>query len=142
MDDQREWKLGAHVLRFEPPDVLWAEFRGETSVAEAVSLVELYRKLGTSRPFFLVLDVANAATLGQEARRYISENAETEWVLGVIYVKARLALKAVARGIFLAAWMTGRADKSELAKVHFVSSHAEASELMARLRAQRFGKVA
>jgi hypothetical protein len=142
MQHPREWRLGANVFRFEPPDILWADLHGETSLEQARELVELYRELGTSRPFFVVLDMRDAVPLGQEPRRYLSENADTGWVLGIIYVGARLAHKAVARGIMLAAYMTGRADKSELAKVHFVSTHGEASELIARLRSRHPAKVA
>lgn len=134
MENPREWTLGAHVLRFEPPDILWAEFRGRTSLAEAVRLVELYEEVGRSRSFFLVADVTNTDTLDQETRRYISEKAEPEWVQGIIYIGARLVQKAVARGIFLVFWLTGRADKSVMSKVHFVSTRAEASALIARLR--------
>lgn len=142
MEDQREWRLGANVFRFEPPNILWGDLHGELSLEQTRDLVELYRQLGTSRPFFLVLDMKDAVTLGQEPRRYISENAPPEWVLGIIYVGARLAHKAVARGILLAAYLTGRADKGELAKVHFVATHGEASALIDRLRSRHQPKVA
>jgi hypothetical protein len=142
MEHLREWRLGANVLRFEPPDILWADLHGETSLEQTRGLVEIYRELSKSGPFFVVLDMKDAVPLGQEPRRYISENAPPEWVLGVIYVGARLAHKAVARGIMLAAYLTGRADKSALAKVHFVSTHGEASELMDRLRSRTQAKVA
>jgi hypothetical protein len=142
MESQREWRLGANVLRFEPPDILWAEFHGDLSLAEAACLVELYEELGRSRAFFLVADVTNAPPLSEELRRYISDKTRPEWVHGIIYVGARLTQKAIARGIFLAYWLTGRADKSELSKVHFVSTKSQASELIARLRAQYQGLVA
>lgn len=142
MEHPREWRLGANVFRFEPPDILWADLHGETSLEQARDLVEFYRELGSSRPFFLVLDVRDAIPLGQEPRRYLSEHASSEWVLGMIYVGARLVHKAVARGIILAAHLTGRAEKSELAKVHFVSTHGEASELIVRLRSRHEAKVA
>lgn len=142
MEHPREWRLGANVLRFESPDILWADLHGETSLEQARDLVEIYRELGTSRPFFLVLDVRDAVLLAHEPRRYISENASPEWALGMIYVGARLAHKAVARGILLAAYLTGRAEKSELAKVHFVSTFDEASALIDRLRSRQQARVA
>jgi hypothetical protein len=142
MEHPREWRLGANVFRFEPPDILWAELHGESTLEQTRGLVELYRELGTSRPFYLVVDVRDSVPLGQEPRRYISENAEAGWVLGVIYVGARLAHKAVARGIMLAAYLTGRADKSAVAKVQFASTLAEASELIDRLRSKHHSKVA
>ncbi|PTL79569.1 hypothetical protein [Vitiosangium sp. GDMCC 1.1324] len=141
MENQREWTLGAHALRFEPPDILWVEFRGAVSLEEAHRLVELYRELSRPRPFFLVSDLREAAVLDQEVRRYFSENTEPEWILAVIYIGARLAHKAVARGLLLAAYLTGRADASAMSKVHFVSTNDQARELLARLREVHGGKA-
>ena len=142
MEHQREWTIGASVLRFEPPDILWAEFRGTLSLEETVRLMDVYRELSRPRPFFLVADIREVDTLSEDVRRYFSENVDTQWVLGVIYVGARLAHKAAVKGMLVAAWMLGRTEKSELSKVHFASTHAQAQELLARLREQNTSKVA
>ncbi|WP_309897247.1 hypothetical protein [Archangium sp.] len=122
------------MLRFEPPDLLWAEFRGVLSLEETKRLVDVYRELGTSRPFYMVADLREVTAIPEELRRYLSEHADTKWLQGVIYVGARLAHRAVAKGLLIAAWLIGRAEKSELSKAHFVSTHAQAQELLARLR--------
>ncbi|HLM42401.1 MAG TPA: hypothetical protein VK458_00980 [Myxococcaceae bacterium] len=122
------------MLRFEPPDLLWAEFRGEYSLEDAKRLVDIYRELGTSRPFFMVADLREVTTIPEEIRRYLSEHADPKWILGVIYVGARLAHRATVKGLLIAAWLIGRAEKSELSKIHFVSTHAQAQELLVRLR--------
>jgi hypothetical protein len=136
MKERREWRIRDNTLHFELPDILWAEFRGTTTLEDAIPLVALYRELGTSRPFFLVADMKEADTPDPEGRRYLSEQARPEWVLGIVYIGARLVQKAAAKGIFLAAQLTGNADASGLSKVHFVSTPAEAYELVARLRAR------
>lgn len=142
MEKQREWRIGAHVLRFEPPDILWGEFRGEISLAEMALMVNVYEELGRARPFFLVGDIAESALISAENRVYLSEHAESDWVLGFIYIGARLAHKAVAKGILLAAQMTGRADEGDEKKVHFVATKAQARELLIQLRSRHSSKVA
>ena len=142
MASQREWMTGAHQVRFEPPDVLWVRFQGQLSVEEAITLVDLYREQSRSSPFFLVADLRDTPVLGAESQRYLGDHVEPSWVQANIFIGARLAHKAVAKGIYLAAYLSGRMDMSAMAKNHFVSTPAEASELVARLRAQHRDKVA
>jgi hypothetical protein len=142
MGEQREWTLGAHRLRLEPPDTLWVAYQGSISLEEVRLLVDCYRELGRSGPFFLVVDLREAGRVYSEIQRYFSEHADTAWVHANIFIGARLAHKASAKGIFLAAWLTGRSQTNELSKIHFVSTPDEASELVARLRARLDGKVA
>ena len=69
------------------------------------------------------------------------EHADPTWLRANIIVGASLFHRAAARGVFLAAWLTGRADKSEVSKLHFASTPAEAAELVVQLRARHGGKV-
>jgi hypothetical protein len=131
--------VGAQKLRFEPPDILWVDFQGKVSLEEITLLVDCYRKLGTSAPFFLVGDLRGVPRMDEEPQRYLSEHADPSWVLGNVFIGARLVHKAAVRGIYLAAWLTGRVETSEVSKIHFVSTPAEASELVARLRARLGG---
>jgi hypothetical protein len=139
MEQQREWRIGASDLRFEPPDLLRAHFRGEFSLEETRRLVEVYREL-SARPFYMVADLREVTAIPEETRRYLSEHADPRWILGIIYVGARLVHKAAVKSLLVAAWMLGRADKSELAKIHFASTPAQAQNLLGRLRAQHAGK--
>ena len=133
MEQQREWRIGSSELRFEPPDLLWAEFRGELTLEETRRLVDVYREL-RSRPFYMVADLREVTAIPEETRRYLSEHADPRWILGVIYVGARLVHRAAAKGLIIAAWLLGRAEKSDLARIHFVSTHAQAQEILTRLR--------
>jgi hypothetical protein len=135
MASQREWTIGAQQVRFEPPDILWVRFQGGLPLEEAIALVDLYRELGTSSPFFLVADLRDTPVLGAESQRYLSDHVDHSWVKGNLFIGARLAHKAVVKGIYLAASLSGRMDMTAMAKNHFVSTPAEASELVARLRA-------
>ncbi|MFY0528172.1 hypothetical protein ACN28I_35120 [Archangium gephyra] len=36
----REWSFGTHRAWFEAPDVLWMKIRGETSLEDAVAILE------------------------------------------------------------------------------------------------------
>jgi hypothetical protein len=104
--------------------------------------VELYRELGQQGPFLIVSDLSKATTLDLDGGRYLSEHVEPKWILGTIYIGARLLYRAVSKGIALAAHLAGRAEASALTRVHFVSSEAQARELVVRMREERLGKVA
>ncbi|HLM42402.1 MAG TPA: hypothetical protein VK458_00985 [Myxococcaceae bacterium] len=135
MEQQREWTIGTSVLRFEPPNVLRAQFRGSFSLDETRRLMDVYREVhGSSGPFFLVADLSEVTRISEDTRHYFSENSEPSWTLGVIYVGARLVHRAAAKGLIVAAWLLGRAEKSDLARIHFVSTQAQAQELLNRLR--------
>ncbi|MCY1082940.1 hypothetical protein [Archangium lansingense] len=142
MAEQREWKVGDSTLRFEPPDLVLVHTRGQATLEDAVSMVDIYRELGQQRPFFLVADLSEATTLDVEGGHHLSLHVRPEWILGTFYIGARLLHRALTKGIALAAHLSGRADASVLNKVHFVASEAEARELIARMRAKRLGKVA
>jgi len=98
------------------------------------SLVDIYREVSVSGPFFLVADLSEVTTIPEETRRYLSENAEPSLFLGVIYVGARLVHRAAAKGLIIAAWLLGRAEKSDLSRVHFASTQDQVPALLARLR--------
>ncbi|WNG49871.1 hypothetical protein F0U60_41455 [Archangium minus] len=99
-------------------------------------------RVGQQQPILIVADLSEATTLELEGGRYLSEHIQPEWILGTIYIGARLLHRAVSKGIALAMHLTGRTDASALTKVHFVASEAQARELIDRLRAERLGKVA
>jgi hypothetical protein len=69
MENQREWTLGAQKLRFEPPDTLWVTFQGKLSLEEVRLLVDCYRELGRSGPFFLVGDLREGGQVDREIQR-------------------------------------------------------------------------
>jgi hypothetical protein len=142
MSEQREWKVGGTTVRFEPPELVWVHTRGRASLEDAIQLVEIYRELGQQRPILIVGDLSEATTLDLEGGRYLSEHIQPEWILGTIYIGARLLHRAVSKGIALAAHLAGRMEASALTRIQFVDSEAQARGLVARMRGERFAKVA
>ncbi|WNG39436.1 hypothetical protein F0U61_41555 [Archangium violaceum] len=142
MSELREWKVGGTTVRFEPPELVWVHTRGRASLEDAIRLVDVYRELGQQRPILIVADLSEATTLELEGGRYLSEHIQPEWILGTVYIGARLLHRAVSKGIALAMHLTGRADESAMTRVHFVDAEAQARDLIARLRAERLGSVA
>lgn len=136
----REWKVGQHLIGFEPPDILWAKCRGLISVEEAVRMAALSHEVGSSQPVFLVVEVTEVGQPNPEVGRYFSENLRFERLLGILYIGTRLIHRAAAKGILLAAHLTEQTtDADVLNKAHFVSSKEEALERIARLRADARG---
>ncbi len=135
----REWRIGAHMFRFEPPDLLRIEFKGNLSLEEATRVVELYRELGASRPLYMMGCMKDAELLEPEVRQYISENVRSEWFQATVYYEARLIHKALIKGVVLAAQLIERASKSAVDAIQFTSTREQAEALIARLRARRSG---
>lgn len=141
MSEQREWKVGDTTVRFEPPELVWVHTRGRATYEDAPRMVEIYRELGQRRPILIVADLSEATTLDVQGGRYLSLHVDPTWILGTIYIGARLLHRAVSKGIALAAHLSGRADESALTKVRFASSQTEAREFIARMRAERLAKA-
>lgn len=141
MSEQREWKVGGTTIRFEPPELVWVHTRGQATYEDAPRLVEIYRELGQQRPILIVADLSEATTLDVQGGRYLSLNIDPKWILGTIYIGARLLHRAVSKGIALAAHLSGRTDESALTKVRFASSQAEVHDLIRQMRAERLAKT-
>jgi hypothetical protein len=134
----REWKIEGYTLNFEPPDLLRVVFRGPLSMEGAIRLVEVYREVAESQPYFMVADMKEAEPLDPECGRYISEHISFEWVRGCVYVGARLVNKAMAKGIAIASQLPEQqVDPQTLAKLHFVPTMAQAHALIAQMREQQ-----
>lgn len=135
MPGPQEWRIGAHVLSFEPPDVLWIFYGGPLSLQEAVQVVGIHAQLGASQSFFVVSDMKDLGMPEPEVGRYISEHIDSSVLRATIHFGARLAQKALARGIVLASQMSERGGLDDLSRVHFVDTKDDALELLVRLRA-------
>jgi hypothetical protein len=130
LSEPREWKMGAHEARFEPPDILWMKYRGPISLDEITWAMGRIREQAAQRALFVVADVTENTSLEPEARRYASERIDPEDFTVVIYIGARLIHKAAAKGIAFVQFLLGR----KTTPVYFVSSEAEARDTIARLR--------
>jgi len=137
----REWMIGPHAFHFEPPDRLWVKFRGGLCLQDAARMVALYQELGSSRPFYLVAEMKDADLLEPEVGRFVSEQAVASCLLDTIYIGARLAHKALAKGIVLAAQLTEHVAEGGLETLHFVATKEEALELLVQLRARREARM-
>lgn len=137
MTAQREWTFGTNRVCFEPPDLVVASFVGHTGLEEARRLIHIYKELGTQRPFFLIVDVAES-TIDKAARDYLTQNLRLEWLLGVVYVGAGLVQKAATKAMALAVYFTGKSNLDFL----FAQTEAEARALYERKRRELASKVA
>ncbi|WP_309896456.1 hypothetical protein [Archangium sp.] len=131
MAEEREWKQAAHQARFEAPDTVWMKLQGPVSYESLTWIVSLFRELGSQRAFIVVADMTHSTDIDPEGRRYASEHMEPEWFVAIIYIGARLIHRAAAQGIGLVYALLGKKTNP----VYFVSSEAEARDIIARLRA-------
>jgi hypothetical protein len=118
----REWIIGTHRAWLEAPDVLWTKVRGHTSLADAVTLLEIYRELGGQRPIFVVTDLSEATSVDLTARDHVSWNLRMEWFQASIYIGANLSQRAVASSMTFLHSLSGKQSRAQ----HFVSTPQEA----------------
>ncbi len=133
MTQPHEWNVGTHHTRFEPPDVLWTKIRGTTSIEDAISLLEIYREVGSQQPVFVVTDLSEATTVDLKARDHISWNIHMGWFHGAIYIGAGMVQRAVASSMTFLHSLTG----NEAIPQHFVSTEEEARALIVQERSPR-----
>ncbi|QRO01250.1 hypothetical protein JRI60_20585 [Archangium violaceum] len=133
----REWMVGDHIFRFEPPDVIWATYHGPLTLEHATRVMGIFQELREFHPLIVVSVMKDAGRLDPEAGRYFSEKIPSEWSLGTIYIGARLLHRALAKGIALAAQLTGHGDGRGAERLLFVSTFEQAHEAIAQLRARR-----
>ena len=131
MEPKREWVFGDCRASFEEPDLLLVE-PGPTSLEVARFLVDVYRELGTQRPFFLLVKVGESP-LSVEARGYFRQHLRSEWFRASFLIGAGVMVRAVGKalyagGIFIRAWT---------AKIYYVDTEEEARARVTQLRAEQ-----
>lgn len=131
MDIQREWAFGPHKAHFEEPDLLIVRMGGQTGLADAQALTELYRELGTQRPFFAIINVKDSST-DAAARSYFTREINLDWFLGVVYVSAGVIEKALGKAMTVAFYFTGRTKTDFL----YAPTLEEARILVDQMRAK------
>lgn len=131
MVHQREWNFGTHHVWLEPPDVLWTKIKGETTHQDAVTLLEIYRELGSKRPIFVVTDLSESTSVDLKARDHVAWNLRMKWFRGAVYIGAGLVQRAVASSMSFLQSLTGK----QAPATAFVSTEEEARAFIARERA-------
>lgn len=129
---QREWSLGPHQVRFEEPNLLLVTMGGPTHLEDAKALTEVYREVGTQRPFFAIINVKDSPA-DAAARSHFTKEINLEWFLGVVYVGAGVIEKAVGKAMAVAFYFTSRPRIDFL----FTETVEEARILVDRMRAKR-----
>ena len=102
MDDTWQ-RVGAHLHRFEPPDLLRTRAMGSISRDELTAALDEIELHGRTAPLFWMIDLAHLAGIAPEARRLLSERDARAFLRGIVLVGggfpqrvlANLALKAV-----------------------------------------------
>ncbi|MFP2925002.1 STAS/SEC14 domain-containing protein [Pyxidicoccus sp. 3LG] len=104
---QLEWKFGAHMVRYEPPDIAVATFSGPISLDEIKKAVEVYGEIAKHGPYYMIAEIGQSQ-LGAEPRRYLSENGRADWFKGAIYVGADVVQQTFGKVIALGMLFTGK----------------------------------
>lgn len=131
MDEQREWSLGEQRAWFEPPDILWARFRGTTDLETSRWSCAIYKEVAEHRRFYLAADISGS-TLSPESRKYLVENSKARWYLAIVYIGAGLEQKAATKSLTVASMLNG----NEPHDVHYADTAEEARAWIEQHRAK------
>ena len=134
----REWKIGTHDIRFEPPDTLSVKIVGDVRVDEASRIIDLCAELGAKAPFYLIADLSGIGSIPSEARGVASKQIRPEWYKGVVYVGASFVAKAAVKSLSVVFYLAGKYT----ADVEFVATAEEAPAALAKQKAKHRAKVA
>jgi hypothetical protein len=108
MTTQRDWMLGTHHVRFEPPDTLRMAIKGAIHLEDAQRLTDICRGLAEKQPIYLVVDVTGLGGLSPDLRSFASKNIHASWYRGVVYVGANLMTKAALKSVAMVLYLTGK----------------------------------
>ncbi len=130
----QEWRHGEQHAWFEPPDILWARFRGALSLETSVWSCSVYETLARTQRFYLAADIAGSH-LSPESRRYLVDHAKAGWFRGVVYIGAGMEQKATTKSLMVGAMLSGGmrldmayVDTAEEARA-WIARHREAAAL-------------
>jgi hypothetical protein len=136
MTRQREWSHGEQRAWLEPPDILWARFRGAISVETSQWSCGVYREVGTAQRFYLAADISDSR-LSPESRRYLVEHAKADWFLGLVYIGAGLDQKATTKSLIVGSILSG----GEPLDVLYVDTPEQARAWIEQHRAARAARA-
>jgi hypothetical protein len=106
MSRQREWEFGEQRAWVEPPDLLWARFRGPISVETSQWSCGVYREMSEGGRFYLAADITGSH-LSPESRRYLVDHAKADWFRGIVYIGAGLDQKATTKSLMVGSMLSG-----------------------------------
>ncbi|NMO16073.1 hypothetical protein HPC49_26630 [Pyxidicoccus fallax] len=106
MSRQGEWEYGEQRAWVEPPDILWARFRGAVTLETSQWSCGVYRERSEGGRFYLAADITGSH-LSPESRRYLVEHAKADWFLGLIYIGAGLDQKVTTKSLIVGSMLSG-----------------------------------
>jgi hypothetical protein len=125
----KEWKIGAHHVQWEEPDVLRCTFRGPSSLKDIDTFLDILREAAANQRVFVIQDITGS-TIDKACREHLSKNIRPEWLRGLIYVGADTVQRAIVKAIMIALYFTGQWKVD----IEFASSEADARTIIAQKR--------
>ncbi|REG23535.1 hypothetical protein ATI61_1163 [Archangium gephyra] len=133
MTTQRDWMLGTHHARFDPPDTLRMTIKGDIGLEDARKLTDICREVAEKQPIYLVVDVTGLGGISPELRSFASKNMHASWYRGVVYVGASLVTKAALKSVAMVLYLTGKSPFD----IDFVDTPDQVSAAIQRQRLKR-----
>lgn len=97
-DNPHEIRVGAHLFRWEPPDVGYIAYCGNLDAPLMGALSEQSRRFTVGQPcVFLIVDMAQAGKISAEARQLSAKGSVGLNLRGIAVIGAAAPLRMIAR---------------------------------------------
>jgi hypothetical protein len=127
-----EMRVGTHVARFEPPDVVVLVMDGDESVADAEGMLVAMRAFARGRErVFVLSNITRLGTISAEARRISADANSIENVRAVAAFGGGFTQRVMAKLVLTAFEVLGRGSA---APTRFFDSEAHARAWFDQLR--------
>jgi hypothetical protein len=129
-DVPREQRIGAHTIRFEPPDLCVTSIVGDLSGEEMVEIVQVVAKFCLDRPtVFSITDMSRMGVMSAEAKKHLRDMRSFD---GLAILGASVQLRVVMQILSKAYFVLNRKSVPMV----FVTSVEEARALVDTWRRQ------
>lgn len=131
-DAPSELRFGAHLFRWEPPDLAYVAYCGDLGGPTSAAMSQASRRFTLGKPRVLILiDMSRIGRIAKEVRRVSAEGSKDLAVRGTAIVGAsphqRVLANLVSRGVAL---LYGKSDNP----TRFFTTEAEARAWIAERR--------
>jgi hypothetical protein len=127
-----EIRIGSHLFRHEPPDLLLWKLAGDISEAQMRRLCDETAAVAAGKDYLLMLvDLSSVGTISPGARKAIVEEKRAQQVTGTGIVGASHHLRIIANFVIRAAALV-QSDTHN--PVRFFQTEAEARDWLAERR--------
>jgi hypothetical protein len=129
--------IGAHLVRVESSETIYARYDGELRVEEMSALLDVVHEISGEEGYVIVLqDLTNLTTLSSAARKMMAQDPRARRVVSVINIGVSFHIRV----LFGMVVMLSRMMNQPVPALHYVATEAEGRTTLEAERARLGGQ--